>query len=66
MEGTREMNANELANNQLTHVIGDNHAGKEVVITLRKPLYPESFVRQQQTEIEYWKSAFERAMEIKN
>ena len=46
------MNANELANNQLTHVIGDTNAGEEVVITLRKPLYPESFVRQQQAEIE--------------
>jgi len=46
------MNANELANNQLTHVIGNNYAGEEVVITLRKPLYPESFVRQQQAEIE--------------
>jgi hypothetical protein len=46
------MNANELANNQLTHVIGDTNAGEEVVITLRKPLYTESFVRQQQAEIE--------------
>ena len=46
------MNANELANNKLTHVIGDNYAGEEVVITLRKPLYPESFVRQQQAEID--------------
>ena len=46
------MNANELADNQLTHVIGENNNGEEVVITLRKPLYPESFVRQQQAEIE--------------
>ena len=49
------MNANELANNKLTHVIGDNYAGEEVVIILRKPLYPESFVRQQQAEIEAFK-----------
>ena len=46
------MNANELADNQLTHVIGENNNGEEVVITLKKPLYPESFVRQQQAEIE--------------
>ena len=43
---------NELADNQLTHVIGENNNGEEVVITLRKPLYPESFVRQQQAEID--------------
>ena len=46
------MNANELADNQLTHVIGENNNGEEVVITLKKPLYPESFVRQQQAEID--------------
>ena len=46
------MNANELADNQLTHVIGENNNGEEVVITLRKPLYLESFVRQQQAEID--------------
>ena len=56
------MNALELADNQLTHVIGENNNGEEVVITLRKPLYPESFVRQQQAEIEYWKEMFEKAM----
>ena len=50
------MNANELADNQLTHVIGENNNGEEVVITLRKPLYPESFVRQQQAEIEALKA----------
>ena len=50
------MNANELADNQLTHVIGENNNGKEVVITLRKPLYLESFVRQQQAEIEELKA----------
>ena len=43
--------------NQLTHVIGENNNGEEVVITLRKPLYPESFVRQQQAEIEDLKNA---------
>ena len=50
------MNANELADNQLTHVIGENNNGEEVVITLRKPLYPESFVLQQQEEIEALKA----------
>ena len=55
------MNANELADNQLTHVIGENNNGEEVVITLRKPLYPESFVRQQQAEIEALKAAKIRA-----
>ena len=43
--------------NQLTHVIGENNNGEEVVITLRKPLYLESFVRQQQAEIEDLKNA---------
>ena len=55
------MNANELADNQLTHVIGENNNGEEVVITLRKPLYLESFVRQQQDEIEALKSGKIRA-----
>ena len=55
------MNANELADNQLTHVIGENNNGEEVVITLRKPLYPESFVRQQQAEIEALKAGKIRA-----
>ena len=50
------MNVTELANNQLTHVIGENNNGEEVVITLPKPLYPESFVRQQQAEIEALKA----------
>ena len=50
------MNTSELADNQLTHVIGENNNGEEVVITLRKPLYPESFVRQQQAEIEALKT----------
>ena len=50
-EQGEKMNANELADNQLTHVIGENNNGEEVVIALRKPLYPESFVRQQQALI---------------
>ena len=54
------MNANELADNQLTHVIGENNNGEEVVITLRKPLYLESFVRQQQAEIEALKAIVEK------
>ena len=58
------MNANELADNQLTHVIGENNNGEEVVITLRKPLYPESFVRQQQAEIEKLRSWVEMLVEV--
>ena len=58
------MNALELADNQLTHVIGENNNGEEVVITLRKPLYLESFVRQQQAEIEKLRSWVEMLVEV--
>ena len=62
----REMKVDELTYNQLTHVIGDNYRGEEVVITLRKPLYPESFVRQQQAEIEVYKEALEKLARLGN